>query len=92
MTLLIELSLFPFIVCFKLKGFADNRKLSFNKHNLERHIYRGEGIQGLHAPPGSVKSMVSMCYAGLILHEKWKGEKGRKGEGKGNRKVKLIGE
>ena len=33
-----------------------------------------------------------MCYAGLILHEKWKGEKGRKGEGKGNRKVKLIGE
>ena len=38
MTLLIELSLFPFIVCFKLKGF-DNIKLSFNKHKLRK----GEG-------------------------------------------------
>ena len=39
-------------------------------------------------PPGSVKSMVSMWYAGLILYKKGEGGKGGRGNGERGRKGK----
>ena len=83
MTLFKELSLFPLIVCFKLKRFAGNRKLSFNKHTF-RAAYTGGEAKG--AP-----SVISKVYAGFhvicwlhFVREGGRGRKRGKREGKGS--------
>ena len=74
MTLFIEL--LPFIE----KIFAEQRKLSFIKHNVQRQI-QGVGARGAlcPGPPGSYDMQAPSC----TRSGKWKGE-GEKGKRKEN--------
>ena len=74
MTLFKELSLFPFNVCFKLKGFADNRKLNFNKHI---HIQGGEAKRA----KCPLLDQYSLCRFPCDLEASFRTRRKREGKG-----------